>query len=99
MDHYEFFFCLFVESLQMNALSEMGVEYIDIEKEDTSQLSAQEAVVKSAKLGKKGPSPVLPTLGDPEPFSFAFLLCVADFCKDLFSLIFLPFCRARTPLL
>ena len=52
----------------MNALSEMGVEYIDIEKEDTSQLSAQEAVVKSAKLGKKGLSPVLPTLGDPEPF-------------------------------
>lgn len=79
MDHYEFFVCLFVESLQMNALSEMGVEYIDIEKEDTSQLSAQEAVVKSAKLGKKGPSPVLPTLGDPEPFSFAFLLFVADF--------------------
>lgn len=41
------------ETLQMNALSEMGVDYIDIEKEDSSQLSAQEAVVKSAKLGKK----------------------------------------------
>lgn len=38
----------------MNALSEMGVDYIDTEKEDSSQLSAQEAVVKSAKLGKKG---------------------------------------------
>lgn len=40
----------------MNALSEMGVDYIDTEKEDSSQLSAQEAVVKSAKLGKKGQS-------------------------------------------
>lgn len=38
----------------MNSLSEMGMDYIDIEKEDSSQLSAQEAVVKSAKLGKKG---------------------------------------------
>lgn len=44
----------FLETLQMNALSEMGVDYIDTEKEDSSQLSAQEAVVKSAKLGKKG---------------------------------------------
>lgn len=43
-----------LETLQMNALSEMGVDYIDTEKEDSSQLSAQEAVVKSAKLGKKG---------------------------------------------
>lgn len=45
-----------LETLQMNALSEMGVDYIDTEKEDSSQLSAQEAVVKSAKLGKKGQS-------------------------------------------
>lgn len=44
----------FLETLQMNALSEMGVDYIDTEKEGSSQLSAQEAVVKSAKLGKKG---------------------------------------------
>lgn len=43
-----------LETLQMNSLSEMGVDYIDTEKEDSSQLSAQEAVVKSAKLGKKG---------------------------------------------
>ncbi|XP_062611912.1 uncharacterized protein LOC134273725 [Saccostrea cucullata] len=40
-------------SLTMNVLSEMRVEYIDTDKEDTSQLSAQEAVIKSAKLGKK----------------------------------------------
>ncbi|XP_061163616.1 uncharacterized protein LOC133172682 [Saccostrea echinata] len=40
-------------SLTMNVLSEMRAEYIDTDKEDTSQLSAQEAVVKSAKLGKK----------------------------------------------
>lgn len=43
-----------LETLQMNSLSEMGMDYIDTEKEDSSQLSAQEAVVKSAKLGKKG---------------------------------------------
>lgn len=41
-------------SLTMNVLSEIGVDYIDTDKDDSSQLSAQEAVVRSAKMGRKG---------------------------------------------
>ncbi|XP_048752071.2 uncharacterized protein LOC125663764 [Ostrea edulis] len=40
-------------SLTMNVLSEIGVDYIDTDKDDSSQLSAQEAVVRSAKMGRK----------------------------------------------
>ena len=46
--------CFVADTLKNNSLEEVSAEFILTDKVDTSQLSAQEAVIKSAKLGKNG---------------------------------------------
>ena len=46
--------CFLADTLKNNSLEEVSAEFILTDKVDTSQLSAQEAVIKSAKLGKNG---------------------------------------------